>query len=168
MTMYCLQGLWCELSTQKRKWSPSELIHILVCLTWAVLVTLMEVGGAGQLFFSIVGRIATKTQLRRLGLQIIDHQTTNNPRIEHKLWFCFSTTAHSSLAIWVGLHNFSTRKSVIAAISEQPWDWISTAAAALFTTTSNWSWINAGSLEKIKTTKKQRQRKRKIQKQRLN
>ena len=123
-------------------------------------------GGRSTFLFNC--GLRTKTGLRWLGLQIIDHQTTNNPRIEHKLWFCFSTTAHSSLAIWVGLHNFSTRKSVIAAISEQPWDWISTAAAALFTTTSNWSWINAGSLEKIKTTKKQRQRKRKIQKQRLN
>ena len=51
LTMHWMQGLWCEVGTHERKWLPSDLIHILVCLTWPVfLVTLMEVGGRSTSF----------------------------------------------------------------------------------------------------------------------
>ena len=44
-------------------------------------------GGRSTFLFNC--GLRTKTGLRWLGLQIIDHQTTNNPGIEHKWWFSF-------------------------------------------------------------------------------
>ena len=58
--------------------------------------------------------LTTKTRLRRLGLQIIDHQTTNNPGIEHKLRVCFPLSGNL-----VELHNFLD-SAAIAVILKQP------------------------------------------------
>ena len=73
MTMHWMRGLWCELGTQERKWSPSELIHILVCLTWAVLVTLMEVGGQVNFSFQLWPHNKNRAAVARAS----DHRSPN-------------------------------------------------------------------------------------------